>query len=91
MSSAQGAIFLIRRESRQAIPKASATNPAPAAAMNPIGTIKVHFTIPMPLRNSAIKGLINRPLNISPTAVDRIMAGIKLRAVCRINCPVVYK
>ncbi len=76
---------MIRRDSRQAIPKESTTRPAPAAAMKPPGTIKVHFTIPMPLRNSAIKGLISRLLTISPTAVDKIMAGIKLRAVCRIS------
>ena len=69
--------------------KASRTSPAPAMAMNPAGTVKVHFTMPIPLRKKAVRGLMIREFIISPVMVESRTAGMKLSAVCRMSCLVV--
>ena len=53
-----GATFLILKDSRHSVAKANSRSPAPAIAMAPTGTVKVHFTIPIPLKNSAVSGLM---------------------------------
>lgn len=85
-----GAIFLIRRDSRQANRKVANTSPTPAARVKPAGTIKVHFTMPRPLINPDSRGLMPMQLSTVPTITEIITVGIKLKAVCRISCPVVY-
>ena len=89
ISSALGAIFLIFRDSRQAMQKAKKIRQTASAAMSPTGTENVHFTIPMLLKNKATSGLMIRQHPTTPTAVEMVMVGIKVNAVCRINCPVV--
>jgi len=84
-----GVIFLIFRESRHSVAKANRIRPIPAAMTNPTGTEKVHLTIPIPLRNNAVNGLIIRLHTINPIMEDTIMVGINDSAVCRISCPVV--
>ena len=76
-----GVIFLIFRESRHSVAKAN--------RIRPTGTEKVHLTIPIPLRNNAVNGLIIRLHTINPIMEDTIMVGINDSAVCRISCPVV--
>ena len=88
-SKFRGAIFLILRDNRQAIAKDKSTSPIPAMEINPIGTMKVHFTMPNPLKNSDISGFITRPPTISPMMVEMMIAGINESAVCKISCFVV--
>ena len=84
-----GEIRFTLQDSRQAAAKANSTSPAPAMATNPVGTEKVHFTIPIPRKNREINGLINKQLTISPSTVAPTIAGRKESAVCSINCPLV--
>ena len=88
-SKARGAIFRIFNDSRHAIAKANSISPIPAAEVNAIGIVNVHFTTPMLLKNIDITGLIIMLQTINPTTVERITVGINDRAVCRISCPVV--
>ena len=84
-SRALGVIFLIFRDSRHTVTNANSTSPTPAAAMNPTGTVKVHFTIPMSLKNNAVSGFITRLDTVRPMAVDKMVVGINERAVCRMS------
>lgn len=79
----------MRSDNRQVSAKDSATSAAPPTAVKPIGTVNVHLTIPMPLKNSAVNGLIIRHDSASPMTVDSIIAGMKESAVCNISRPVV--
>lgn len=88
-SNARGVIFLILKDSRQTVKNANSTTPIPAAVMKPIGIVNVHFTIPIPFKNNAVRGLIMKLHPISPAAVERTVAGINDNAVCKISCFVV--
>lgn len=79
--STLGAIFLIFKDSRHTIPKADSTIPTPAATVRPTGITNVHFTMPIPLKNTAVRGFITKLLATSPTAVENMTDGIKLAAV----------
>lgn len=59
-SKALGAIFLIFSDSRHTVKNVNNTSPTPAATMNPTGTVKARFIIPMPFKNNAVSGLITR-------------------------------
>ena len=84
-SNALGAIFLIFKDNRQTVANENSTSPAPTMAINPIGTVNVHFTIPMPLKNNAVKGLMMILHTLNPTIVETIVAGINDSVVCRIS------
>ena len=88
-SSALGAIFRIFSDSRQTVAKANSTRQMPAMMINPTGTVKVHLTMPIPLKNNAVNGLIRKAHTVKPTAAERMVAGINDAAVCKINCRVV--
>lgn len=77
---------MILSDNKQAIPNDKKISPTPAIALNVTGIPKVHFTMPNELKNSAISGFIAKQLTIIPTNVERITAGIKDRAVCKISC-----
>ena len=87
--SPTGCVFLILRDSRQEAPKAKSIIPRPARILKPAGTVKVHFTIPMPLINTAVSGLIIKLQILIPIIVEMTTAGIKDSAVWRISCLVV--
>lgn len=61
----------------------------PAIAINAIGTVNVHLSMPKLLKNTLKSGFIVTELTISPTTVDITIAGIKDNAVCKISCRVV--
>lgn len=44
---------------------------------SPAGTVNVHFTIPILLKNKDINGFITMHPTASPTMVDNIIGGIK--------------
>ena len=88
--SAIGVFFLILKDNRHVARNVNNTNPAPAVILNASETLNVHFTIPIPFKNNAVRGLMNIELAVMPAIVEIITAGIKLAAVCNISCPVVY-
>ncbi len=63
--------------------------PIPERKIKPTGILKVHFTMPIPLKNNEVSGLMMKALTVSPTTVERIIAGIKDKAVCKMSCLVV--
>ena len=85
-----GAIFLIFSDSRQTVTNANSISTMPETAIKTVETVKVHFTIPIPLKNNATNGLIITAETISPTITEIIVVGINDNAVCRISCGVVY-
>lgn len=56
---------------------------------SPAGTVNVHFTIPILLKNKDINGFITMHPTASPTMVDNIIGGIKETVVWTISCLVV--
>ena len=88
-SSALGVIFFIFTESRHVIPNAARIIPTPAMTLYPTGTVNVHFTIPISFKNKAASGFMIKLFTITPITVDKMTAGVKEGAVCKINCPVV--
>ena len=67
----------------------SSKSPAPATVTNATGIEKVHFTIPIGLKNSDTSRLIIRQLIITPITVEIMITGINDSAVCKISCFVV--
>ena len=80
---------MIFSDNRHAIPNDKRISPIPATVTNAMGILKVHFTIPSELKNSAVSGLIIRQLMIIPITVEIIIAGINESAVCKMSCFVV--
>ena len=76
-----GTIFRMRKDIRQAAPKADNISPSPDAITNPTGIWNVQVTIPRFLKNTAVSGFITKQLAKSPRAVEPATAGIKLNAV----------
>ena len=87
--SACGVIFLMRSDIRHAKANDKSISPMPASVINTTGTLKVHLTIPILLKNRLMSGFIIRPPTIIPITVEIMIAGIKDSAVCNISCFVV--
>lgn len=71
-----GDIFRMRSDIKQASANDAAISPKPATTLNAMGMLNVHFTMPIPLKNSAVSGLIITLLNTNPNTVESTTAGI---------------
>ncbi len=72
---------MILADSRHVTEKVNSTSMIPAAAIIAAGILNVHLTIPMLLKNTAVRGLIIKEQIVSPIIVESMTAGIRLAAV----------